>query len=83
MAERKEIHEKSIRRLWLGFGIVLAATVLAEFWIPHEPHFEIERLFAYSALYGFLSCAAMILAAKALGVLLKRPETYYRGRGDD
>ena len=73
----------TIKRLWFVFGVILAATVLAELWIPSEPHFEIERVFAFNALYGFLACAVMILAAKALGLWLKRPDTYYGKHGDD
>lgn len=72
----------TIKRLWVVFGAVLAATVLVEVWIPGDPHFDIERLLGFHALYGFLSCAAMILAAKALGLLLKRPDTYYGNGGD-
>jgi len=74
---------RTIRRLWLMLGAVLAATVLTEIWIPSEPHFEIERLFAFAALFGFLACAAMIVAATALASLLKRPEDFYRERGDE
>ena len=73
----------TIKRLRAVSAAVLAATVLAEFWIANDPHFEVERLFAFSALYGFLSCAAMIIAAKALGWWLKRPETYYGERDSD
>jgi hypothetical protein len=74
----------TIRLLWIGFIVVLALTVLAGNWMAEEPHFEIEGLFAFNAWYGFLVCAAMILAAKALGVLLKRRDTYYEERaGDD
>lgn len=73
----------SIKRLWIIFGAVLALTVLAELWISNDPHFEMERLFAFNALYGFLACAAMILVAKALGLLLKRPDTYYEERRND
>lgn len=73
---------QSIKRLWIMFGAILAATVLAELWIASAPHFEIERLFAFNALYGFLACAAMILVAKGLGFLLKRPETYYEDGRD-
>jgi len=72
----------TIRRLWVAFALVLAATVAAQLAVPPEPHFALERLFAFYALYGFLACAAMILAAKAIGGLLKRPERYYEEPGD-
>ncbi len=71
---------ETIRRLWWLFAAVLAATVLAELFIAHEAHFAIERLFGFYALFGFVACAAMILFAKALGVVLKRPDTYYQER---
>jgi len=66
-----------IRRLWQAFIAVLVLTVLAEFAVQAHPHFAIERLFAFNALYGFLACAALILVAKALGLLLKRKDDYY------
>ena len=42
-----------------------------------HPHFEIESWFAFHAWYGFLVCIAMIAFAKALALVLKRPDTYY------
>jgi hypothetical protein len=69
-----------IRRLWIAFLAALALTVLAELAVEAHPHFELERLFAFNALYGFLACAALILLARALGLLLKRRDDYY---GDD
>ncbi|MCX7962261.1 MAG: chloride channel protein [Burkholderiales bacterium] len=75
---------RTVRLLWRAFLAVLSATVLAELVFEREPHFAIERVFAFTAWYGFLACAALILAAKALGVVLKRPDTYYDAReGDD
>lgn len=73
----------TIRLLWIVFIAVLALTVAAESWFAGEPHFEIERLFGFNALYGFLVCAAMIVLAKGLGVLLKRRDTYYEERARD
>ena len=67
----------SIRRLWVMFAIILVATLVAEALIEHEAHFEVERWFGFNAAYGFLACAVLILAAKAIGLVLKRPETYY------
>jgi hypothetical protein len=67
----------TIRRLWQGFAVVLVLTVLAELRAAHETHFEVERWFGFNAAYGFLACAALILIAKAIGLLLKRPDTYY------
>ena len=67
-----------IRRLWPVFIAILALTLLAQFAIEVDPHFEVERLFGAYAIYGFAACAALILIAKAIGLLLKRPDDYYR-----
>jgi hypothetical protein len=74
---------RNVRRLWRGFLVVLALTVLAELLVHLHPHFEIESVFGFNAWFGFLACAAMIVAAKALALLLKRPDTYYDGPRDD
>lgn len=70
-------HPENVRKLWRGFLAVLALTVIAELSVHLHPHFEIEGLFGFHAWYGFIACAAMILVAKGLGLLLKRPDTYY------
>ena len=63
--------------MWKIFIAVLAATVAAQLFIDSHPHFAVERLFAWNALYGLLACAALILLARALGLLLKRRDDYY------
>ena len=72
----------NVRLLWRGFLFVLALTVLAEAVVALHPHFEVEGVFAFSAWFGFGACAAMIVVAKALALLLKRPDSYYRRRDD-
>lgn len=63
--------------LWRIFIAVLALSVVAQFFVEGHPHFAPERLFAWNALYGFLACAALIVIAKALGLLIKRDDRYY------
>ncbi len=67
----------TVRKLWIGFSVVLALTVLAQLVIKIKGYFGIDGTFGFGAWYGFLACLAMVLVAKALGVLLKRPEDYY------
>lgn len=69
---------QNVKRLWRGFLVLLAVTVAAEFFITMHPHFDVEGLPVFYAAFGFLACAAMIGAAKAIGVLLKRPDSYYK-----
>ena len=67
-----------IRRLWQVFIAILAASVLSEFAVHEEAHFAVEGVFGAYAIYGFAACAALILIARAIGLLLKRPDDYYR-----
>lgn len=66
-----------VRTLWTIFGAVLALTVILEWFIQTHPHFEVEKLFAFNAVYGFVACAALILVAKGIGLFVKRKDTYY------
>jgi UPF0716 family protein affecting phage T7 exclusion len=36
-------------------------------------------MFGFAAWFGFLACVGLVALAKALGVILKRPDTYYDG----
>ena len=65
------------RKLWIAGCIVLAFTVIAELFIKLHPYFSITGLFAFHAVFGFLSCVAMILFARLLGFFIKRKENYY------
>ena len=67
----------TIRALWLALYGVLALTVLAQLGIKVKGYFGADGWFAFGAVFGFFSCLAMVLAAKALGAVLKRPEDYY------
>lgn len=73
---------RNVKRLWRGFLLVLALTVLAQLAVHMHPHFALDALFGFHALFGFLACAAMIAVAKLLALLLKRPDTYYRMSDD-
>jgi hypothetical protein len=66
-----------VRRLWVIFLAVLAATLAVEPFVEWHPHFSVERLFGFNALYGFLACAALILVAKGIGLFVKRKDDYY------
>lgn len=57
--------------------VVLSLTVLAEIFVPLHAHFAVADFFSFNALYGFFSCLAMIVFAKALGKIIKRDDKYY------
>ena len=67
----------TIRKLWIGFAVVLALTVVAELLIDIKGYFGLDDWPAFGAVYGFGACVAMVLVAKVLGVFLKRRNDYY------
>ncbi len=69
--------KSSIKKIWVAAAVVLLLTVLIELVVTLHPHFRIESIFAFHAVYGFLTCVAMIIFAKILGVFIKRKDDYY------
>ncbi|MCG8371131.1 MAG: hypothetical protein MJA32_11535 [Proteobacteria bacterium] len=72
----------TVRLLWRVFAAVLAFTVLAQTAIGIKGYFGADGWFAFGAVFGFLSCVAMVLVARGLGFFLKRDGDYY-GAGED
>jgi len=82
MSERNQddhwlVRPKTIRLLWRIFAVVLAGLVALQLLIKVKGYFGIDGWFGFGAAYGFLACLAMVLVAKGLGLVLKRPEDYY------
>lgn len=77
------VRPTTIRKLWWGFSIVLALTVAAQLFVYVKGYFGADGWFGFGAAFGFLSCLAMVLVAKGLGVFLKRQEDYYAPGDDD
>lgn len=68
---------ENIRKLWWLFSAVLALTVIAQIFVHVHEYFGVDGWFGFNAVYGFLTCVAMVIFAKVLGFALKRPENYY------
>ena len=71
------VRPATVRKLWIGFGVVLALTVVAQFFIKIKGYFGIDGWFGFGAVYGLLACVLMVVVAKVLGVFLKRRDDYY------
>jgi len=71
------VRPNSIRLLWRIFMAILALTVAVQVVSGTDGHFGIDGWIGFGAGFGFLSCLAMVLVAKGLGVFLKRPDDYY------
>ncbi len=72
----------TIRLLWRLFIVLLVLVVAAQLLFPVKGSFGVDGWLGFGAVFGFLSCVAMVLIAKALGWVVKRDENYYRGSDD-
>ena len=81
MSETQDKHwlvrPQTIRWLWRGGLAVLALLVAGDFLVHGHPYFRIDGSFGFYAWYGLVTCIAMVLFAKALGVFLKRGDSYF------
>jgi hypothetical protein len=67
----------TIRGLWVLFAMVLAATVIADLFFHRHDLFGVDGSFGFYAWYGFAACVGLVLGSRLLGLLFKRPDTYY------
>ncbi len=67
----------NIRRLWIALYTVCGLLIVFDLLIARPPHFGFDGIFGFYALIGFVSCAALILFSKIVGLILKVREDYY------
>lgn len=69
----------NLKKLRIFSYIILAASVLAEFFVPaHGAQHLWDKIPGFYALFGFVTCVAMIIISKLLGqYCLKKSEDYY------
>ena len=70
-------HPKNVDRIVYALYAVCAGLFLFDVFVPKHGPFEIEHLFGFYAIYGFIACVGLVVAAKGLRTLLMRPEDYY------
>ena len=72
----EKLRTKTVKKLAYGILVLL---VVADFIIPrHEIHFFGDKIPGFWSLFGFISCALIIVVSKWLGQhWLMRNEDYY------
>ena len=71
------VRPETIRKLRIGFAILLALLAAADFLVHKHDYVGPDGWFGFYWVYGFGACVAMVVFAKVLGVLIKRPDGYY------
>ncbi len=68
---------RNVTRIVWALVAVCAALFLADALYHKHGPFDIEYLFGFYGIYGFVMCVALVLGAKWMRTFLKRPEDYY------
>jgi len=69
---------KNVSRLLRFFFLSLLVLLVLEIFVHKHPHFPWEGWPEFYAVFGFIACVALVLAAKyILRPLVKRGEDYY------
>jgi archaellum component FlaD/FlaE len=77
--EKKYIFDdhKNVTRLLRGLYLICIILFILDFFISRHPNNQLETIWGFYALYGFISCVVLVLLAKWMRKFLKRSENYY------
>ncbi len=73
----------SANKIFWALAIFCGLLFLADFAYEKHGHFDVEYIPGFYGIYGFVMFTALILLAKGLRVLIKRPEDYYGDKAVD
>ncbi len=69
---------ENVTRLFRGLWVVGIVLVALDFVVRRHGEVEFDERFGFYALFGFIACVALVLAAKLLlRRAVMRPEDYY------
>ena len=69
--------KKKVDRFVYGLYGACALLFGADFLYHKHTYVAVEDIPGFYALYGFIMCALLVIAAKGLRLILSRPEDYY------
>lgn len=75
---------KAFRNAFLGALVIAALAAVVAGFMPQfqkeHPHFAVEGMGAFFAVYGFVAFSFIVLAGQHLRTLVGRKEDYYEER---
>jgi uncharacterized membrane protein AbrB (regulator of aidB expression) len=77
--EKQHLFDKpeNVSRLLRLLYLACALLLVADLFIHRHAGHAWESLWSFYAFFGFTACVLLVLLAKQLRKLLKRPENYY------
>ena len=70
-------NQRNVKKIIVAIVVVCALLFAADGFYHKHPYFEAEAWFGFYAIYGFIMCVGLVLAAKFMRTFLMRDEDYY------
>ena len=68
---------RNVDKVFWGLCLLCLLLVFPDFFYHRHVEFSWEGWTGFYGLYGFVSCFGLVLLAKQLRKIVKRPEDYY------
>lgn len=68
---------RNVTRLYRGLWALALILLLLDWIVPRHEELTFAATAGFYAAYGFFACVLLVLTAKGLRRVLKRPEDYY------
>ncbi len=83
--EKKHIFDNpaNVKRVVRTLVALCAGLFAFDFFYHRHTEISPEKIPGFYALYGFVACVILVLAAKEMRKLLMRKEDYYEGDDDE
>ena len=77
--------EKSnrLKAILIVFGVLCVGLFIIDFFVERYTYFEVEGLYNFYSIYGFVMFSIIIFGSRLLRFFLERPENYYDKKAVD
>ena len=77
--------EKSnrLKAILIVFGVLCVGLFIIDFFVERYTYFEVEGLYNFYSIYGFVMFSIIIFGSRFLRFLLGRPENFYDKKAVD
>ena len=72
-----------LKAILIVFGVLCVGLFIIDFFIERYTYFDIEGLYNFYSIYGFVMFSIIIFGSRFLRFLLGRPENYYDKKAVD
>jgi hypothetical protein len=72
-----------LKAILIVFGVLCVGLFIIDFFVERYIYFEVEGLYNFYSIYGFVMFSIIIFGSRFLRFLLGRPENYYDKKAVD